>query len=71
MEVLDRLVLHDVQWGRMSRHVIDDARTRGSSGRDGDLEHLIVDSAIVRARQHAAGAKRGLKVRPLAAHARV
>ena len=32
---------------------------------DGDFEYLIVDSTIVRAHQHAAGAKRGLKVRHL------
>ena len=34
---------------------------------DGDFEYLIVDSTIVRAHQHAAGAaKRGLAIRPLA-----
>ena len=34
---------------------------------DGDFEYLIVDSTIVRALQHAAGAaKRGLAIRPLA-----
>lgn len=111
--VLDRLILRDDQWERMSRHVIGDERTRGPSGRDnrmfveavlwivrtgslwrdlpdvfgswnsvfrrfsrwsakgiwrrifaamsddGDLEYLILDSTIVRAHQHAAGAKRG------------
>ena len=36
---------------------------------DPDFEYLIVDSTIVRAHQHAAGAKRGLKIRPLAAPA--
>jgi hypothetical protein len=30
---------------------------------DGDFEYLIVDSTIVRAHQHAAGAKKGLKIR--------
>ena len=34
---------------------------------DPDFEYLIVDSTIVRAHQHAAGAKRGLRIRPLAA----
>lgn len=121
MGVLDRLILRDDQWDRMSRPIIGDERTRGSSGRDnrmfveavlwivrtgspwrdlpevfgswnsvfrrfsrwsakgiwhrvfaamsddGDFEYLIVDSTIVRAHQHAAGAKRGLKIRPLAA----
>src|SRR5882762_11040108 len=34
---------------------------------DPDFEYLIVDSTIVRAHQHAAGAKKGgLKIRPLA-----
>ena len=37
---------------------------------DTDFEYLIVDSTIVRAHQHAAGAKKGgLKIRPLAAPA--
>jgi transposase len=35
---------------------------------DPDFEYLIIDSTIVRAHQHAAGAKKGLKIRPLAAH---
>ncbi len=35
---------------------------------DPDFEYLILDSTIVRAHQHAAGAKKGgLKIRPLAA----
>ncbi|WKW52490.1 IS5 family transposase [Rhodomicrobium lacus] len=34
MGVLDRLVLRDDQWKRISRHIIGDERTRGSSGRD-------------------------------------
>ena len=33
---------------------------------DPDFEYLIVDSTIIRAHQHASGAKRGLKIRPLA-----
>jgi len=33
---------------------------------DPDFEYLIVDSTIVRAHQHAAGAKGGLKIRPSA-----
>src|SRR5690606_13668168 len=122
MGVLDRLILRDDQWQRMSQHIIGDARTRGSSGRDNrmfveavlwivrtgspwrdlpegfgdwnsvfrrfsrwshkgvwwrifaarsddpDFEYLIVDSTIIRAHQHASGAKkRGLKIRPAAA----
>jgi len=31
---------------------------------DPDFEYLIVDSTIVRAHQHATGAKGGLKIRP-------
>jgi transposase len=38
---------------------------------DPDFEYLIIDSTIVRAHQHAAGAKGGLKIRPLAARAAV
>ncbi|MBX5198498.1 IS5 family transposase [Rhizobium sp. NZLR10] len=34
MGVLDRLILRDEQWERISRHIIGDERTRGSSGRD-------------------------------------
>ena len=35
---------------------------------DSDFEYLIVDSTIIRAHQHAAGAKKGgLKIRPSAA----
>ena len=33
---------------------------------DPDFEYLIIDSTIVRAHQHATGAKGGLKIRPLA-----
>jgi putative transposase len=33
---------------------------------DPDFEYLILDSTIVRAHQHAAGAKKGLKIRPWA-----
>lgn len=37
---------------------------------DPDFEYLIIDSTIVRAHQHAAGAKKGgLKIKPLAAPA--
>jgi putative transposase len=32
-------------------------------GDDGDFEYLIVDSTIVRAHQHAAGAEKGLRIR--------
>lgn len=34
---------------------------------DPDFEYLILDSTIIRAHPHAAGAKKGLKIRPLAA----
>jgi putative transposase len=34
---------------------------------DPDFEYLIIDSTIVRAHQHAAGAKGGLKIRRSAA----
>ena len=36
---------------------------------DGDFEYLIVDSTIVRAHQHASGAKKGLRIRPSGARA--
>jgi transposase len=125
MGVLDRLMVSDEQWERMSQHIIGDARTRGSTGHDNrlfveavlwivrtaapwrdlpdvfgnwnntfrrfsrwsakgvwhrifaamaddpDFEYLILDSTIVRAHQHAAGAKKGLKIKPLAALAGV
>ncbi|MGO4668861.1 IS5 family transposase [Bosea sp. 2RAB26] len=113
MGVLDRLILRDDQWERISLHIIGDERTRGSTGRDNrmfveavlwivrtgspwrdlpevfgdwnsvfrrfsrwshkgvwwrifaamsddpDFEYLIVDSTIIRAHQHASGAKKG------------
>jgi putative transposase len=117
--VLDRLVLSDRAWARIAEHIIGDARSRGSSGRDNrmfvegvlwvvrtgspwrdlpeafgdwnsvfrrfsrwsekgvwhrifaamsddpDFDYLIVDSTIIRAHQHAAGAKKGgLRIRP-------
>ena len=34
MGALDRLILSDAQWDRISAHIIGDERTRGSSGRD-------------------------------------
>ena len=36
---------------------------------DPDFEHVMIDATIVRAHQHAAGAKGGLKIRPSAARA--
>ena len=42
-------------WRRMFEAMADDP----------DFEYLIVDSTIVRAHQHASGAKGGLKIRPL------
>ena len=41
-------------------------RVFAAMANDPDFEYLIVDSTIVRAHQHAAGAKKGLKIRPLA-----
>jgi len=46
-------------WQRMFAALADDP----------DFEYLILDSTIVRAHQHAAGAKGGLKIRRSAAHA--
>jgi putative transposase len=34
MGVLDRLILRDEQWARLSPCIVSDDRTRGSSGRD-------------------------------------
>jgi transposase len=121
--VMDRLVLSDEQWGKVSGLIIGRPDQRGSTGRDNrmfvegvlwivrtgspwrdlpetfgewnsvfrrfsrwsakgvwqriftamsddpDFEYLIVDSTIVRAHQHASGAKGGLKIRPSAARA--
>ena len=117
MAVMDRLVLSDEQWGRISGLIIGRPDQRGSTGRDNrmfvegvlwivrtgspwrdlpeafgewnsvfrrfsrwsrkgvwqrvfetlcddpDFEYLIIDSTIVRAHQHASGAKGGLKIR--------
>jgi putative transposase len=102
--VLDRLVLEDEQWDRISGLVIGCPDQRGSTAAtiaclwraldcphwspvfrrfsrwsqkgvwqrifdamsgDPDFEYLIIDSTIVRAHQHACGAKGGLKIRPL------
>ena len=117
MGVMDRLVLSDEQWGRISGRIIGRPDQRGSTGRDNrmfvegvlwivrtgspwrdlpeafgewnsvfrrfsrwsrkgvwqrifaamsddhDFESLIIDSTIVRAHQHASGAKGGLKIR--------
>jgi putative transposase len=121
--IMDRLVLSDAQWRRISRLIIGRPDQRGSTGRDNrmfvegvlwivrtgspwrdlpeafggwnsvfrrfsrwsakgvwrrifealsddpDFEYLIVDSTIVRAHQHASGAKGGLKIRPSAVRA--
>lgn len=123
MATLDRLVLSDAQWARMSGLIAGRPETPGSTGRDNrlfveavlwivrtgapwrdlpeafghwnsafrrfsrwaangvwervfaavsddpDFEYLIVDSTIVRAHQHAAGAKGGLRLRPSAVRA--
>ena len=37
MRALDRLILRDDQWERISPHIIGDDRMRGTSGRDNDL----------------------------------
>jgi putative transposase len=121
---MDRLVLTDEHWGRISGLIIGRPDQKGSTGRnnrmfvegvlwivrtgspwrdlpevfgewnsvfrrfsrwsrkgvwtrifeamsdDPDFEYLIIDSTIVRAHQHAAGAKKGgLKIRPSAAPA--
>lgn len=122
--VMDRLVLSDASWERLSGLIIGRPDQKGSTGRnnrmfvegvlwivrtgspwrdlpevfgewnsvfrrfsrwsckgvwwrifqavsdDPDFEYLIVDSTIIRAHQHAAGAKKGgLKIRPLAVRA--
>jgi transposase len=114
---MDRLVLNDEQWARISGLIIGRPDQRGSTGRDNrmfvegvlwiartgspwrdlpevfgewnsvfrrfsrwshkgvwqrvfaalsddpDFEYLIIDSTIVRAHQHASGAKGGLRIR--------
>ena len=123
MGVMDRLVLSDTQWEKISGLIIGRPDQKGSTGRnnrmfvegvlwivrtgspwrdppdvfgewnsvfrrfsrwsakgvwqrifdslsqDPDFEYLIIDSTIVRAHQHASGAKGGLKIRPSAARA--
>lgn len=123
MGVMDRLVLSDARWERISGLIIGRPGQRGSTGRDNrmfvegvlwivrtgspwrdlpqafgawnsvfrrfsrwsakgvwqrifdaladdpDFEYLIVDSTIVRAHQHASGAKGGLTIRPLGVRA--
>jgi transposase len=120
---MDRLVLSDAQWGKISGLIIGRPDQRGSTGRnnrmfvegvlwiirtgspwrdlpeafgewnsvfrrfsrwsrkgiwerifnamsdDPDFEYLIIDSTIVRAHQHASGAKGGLKIKPSDARA--
>jgi transposase len=121
--IMERLVLSDKQWARISGLIIGRPDQRGSTGRnnrmfvegvlwivrtgsprrdlpeafgewnsvfrrfsrwsrkgvwqrifeamsdDPDFEYLIIDSTIVRAHQHASGAKGGLKIRPSDARA--
>lgn len=124
MGVMDRLVLSDADWDRMSGLIIGRPDQKGSTGRDNrmfvegvlwivrtgspwrdlpevfgdwnsafrrfsrwsqkgvwrrifeamsgdpDFEYLIIDSTIVRAHQHASGAKKGgLKIKPSDARA--
>jgi putative transposase len=120
---MDRLVLSDEQWGKISGLIIGRPDQKGSTGRnnrmfvegvlwivrtgspwrdlpevfgewnsvfrrfsrwsaksvwqrifaalsdDPDFEYLIIDSTIVRAHQHASGAKGGLRIRPSGARA--
>ena len=42
-------------------------RVFAAMAEDPDFEYLILDSTIIRAHQHAAGAKKGLEIRPSAA----
>jgi transposase len=125
LSVMDRLVLSEEQWEKISGLIIGRPDQKGSTGRDNrmfvegvlwivrtgspwrdlpeafgewnsvfrrfsrwsakevwqrifealsddpDFEYLIIDSTIVRAHQHASGAKGGLKIRPSAARAAV
>ena len=43
------------------------ARVMEALGGDADLEHLIIDSTVIRAHQHAAGAEKKAATRPSAA----
>jgi transposase len=106
--VMDRRVLSDEQWRRISGLIIGRPDQRGSVrtgapwrdlpevfgewnsvfrrfsrwsekgvwqrifealSDDPDFEYLIVESTIIRAHQHASGAKGGLKIRPSDARA--
>jgi transposase len=125
LSVMDRLVLSEEQWEKISGLIIGRPDQKGSTGRDNrmfvegvlwivrtgspwrdlpeafgewnsvfrrfsrwsakevwqrifealsddpDFEYLIIDSTIVRAHQHASGAKGGLTIRPSAARAAV
>ena len=65
MGVLDRLILRDDQWERMSAHIIGDERTRGSSGRDNRMfvEAVLVDRADRIALARSSGCVRRLEQR--------
>ena len=43
------------------------ARVMEALGGDADLEHLLIDSTVIRAHQHSAGAEKGAASRPSAA----
>jgi putative transposase len=60
MGVLDRLILRDDQWERMSAHIIGDERTRGSSGR---ANRMFVEAVvwIVRTGSPWRGSARGVR----------
>ena len=59
-----RSVVSVAEAPRASERRLFEARSR-----DRDFEYVIVDSGIVRARQHASGAKRGVQIRPSAVRA--
>ena len=44
MGALDRLILRDEQWERISPHIIGDERTRGSSGHD---NRMFVEAVLL------------------------
>ncbi|SPP94142.1 transposase [Bradyrhizobium vignae] len=79
--MMDRLVLSDAAWERMAPLIIGRPDQKGSTGRENRMfvegvlgscvrAHPGAIFPIVRARQHAAGAKKGgLKIRRLAARA--
>lgn len=43
MGVMERLILSDGQWNWMPAHIIEDERSRGTSGRD---DRMFVEGAL-------------------------